>query len=76
MLLIVHQCFLVILSHKIIFFKQTLQTTNKFFFFNIIFLWVFEVRLLETLSNIWELEVFLSNFALQVAKVEATAAVT
>ena len=33
MLLIVHQCFLMMLSCKIIVRKATLQTTNKFFFF-------------------------------------------
>ena len=33
MLLIVYQCFLMTLSRKIIVFKPTLQTTNKFFFF-------------------------------------------
>ena len=32
MLLIVHQCFLMMLSRKIIVRKATLQTTNKFFF--------------------------------------------
>ena len=32
MLLIVHQCFLMTLSPKLIVFKPTLQTTNKFFF--------------------------------------------
>ena len=32
MLLIVHHCFLMTLSRKIIVYKQTLQTTNKFFF--------------------------------------------
>ena len=31
MLLIVQQCFLMTLSRKIIVFKPTLQTTNKFF---------------------------------------------
>ena len=31
MLLIVHQCFLMMLSRKIIVRKATLQTTNKFF---------------------------------------------
>ena len=31
MLLIVHQCFLMMLSRKIIVRKTTLQTTNKFF---------------------------------------------
>ena len=31
MLLIVHQCFLMTLSRKIIVFKQSLQATNKFF---------------------------------------------
>jgi hypothetical protein len=31
MLLIVHQCFLRMLSHKIIIRNATLQTTNKFF---------------------------------------------
>ena len=31
MLLIVHQCFLMTISRKIIVFKPTLQTTNKFF---------------------------------------------
>ena len=36
MLLIVHQCFLMTLSRKIIVFKQTLQTTNKFFIFFIL----------------------------------------
>ena len=32
MLLIVHQCLLMTLSRKIIVFKPTLQTTNKFYF--------------------------------------------
>ena len=31
MLFIVHQCFLMTVSHKIIVFKQALQTTKKFF---------------------------------------------
>ena len=41
MLLIVHQCFLVMLSRKIIVCKATLQTTNKFlnyFFFPLVIL--------------------------------------
>ena len=33
MLLIVHQCFLMTLSRKIIVFEQTLQTNNKFCFY-------------------------------------------
>ena len=33
MLLIVHQCFLMMLSHKIIIYKPTLQASNKFFSF-------------------------------------------
>ena len=32
MLLIVHQCFLMMLSRKMIVRKATLQTTNKFFY--------------------------------------------
>ena len=32
MLLIVHQCYLMMLSRKIIVFKPTLQTTNRLFF--------------------------------------------
>ena len=34
MLLIVHQCFLMTLSRKIIIFKLTLHITNMFFYFN------------------------------------------
>ena len=37
MLLIVHECFLMQLSRKIIVFKPTLQKTNKFFFLNLMY---------------------------------------
>ena len=50
MLLIVHQCFLMTLSCKIIVFKLTLQTTNKFF--------LFKAANLETFCHLFAVKVF------------------